>query len=93
MVLILCLNFTQDDEQDALIRNFTDLKDILNQIADLCELDPNHFLGMLAVHYIFKTTCYYEAYCLLVYDAMKFDFCVSTFHRNLLLARSGYVTS
>ncbi|GFG39058.1 hypothetical protein Cfor_02589 [Coptotermes formosanus] len=34
-----------DDEQDALIRSFTDLKDVLNQIADLHELDPNHFLG------------------------------------------------
>lgn len=53
MVLILCLNFTQDDEQDALIRSFTDLKDILNQIADLRELDPNHFLGMSALNYFF----------------------------------------
>jgi hypothetical protein len=50
MVLFFCLNVTQDDEQDALIRSFTDLKDILNQIADLHELDPNHFLGMLALH-------------------------------------------
>lgn len=53
MVLILCLNSIQDDEQDALIRSFTDLKDILNQIADLRELDPNHFLGMSALLYIF----------------------------------------
>ncbi|XP_065333294.1 Golgi-specific brefeldin A-resistance guanine nucleotide exchange factor 1 isoform X2 [Cloeon dipterum] len=34
-----------DEEQDALMRSFTDLKDVLNQIGDLRELDPNHFLG------------------------------------------------
>jgi len=27
------------------MRSFTDLKDVLNQIGDLRELDPNHFLG------------------------------------------------
>ncbi|KAJ9591988.1 hypothetical protein L9F63_001500, partial [Diploptera punctata] len=35
----------QDEEQDTLIRNFTDLKDVLNQLGDLRDLDPNHFLG------------------------------------------------
>ncbi|XP_069705453.1 Golgi-specific brefeldin A-resistance guanine nucleotide exchange factor 1 isoform X3 [Periplaneta americana] len=35
----------QDEEQDSLIRSFTDLKDILNQIGDLREMDPNSFLG------------------------------------------------
>nr|CAD7256018.1 unnamed protein product [Timema shepardi] len=35
----------QDEEQDILIRSFTDLKDILNQIGDLRELDSSHFLG------------------------------------------------
>ncbi|XP_059472257.1 Golgi-specific brefeldin A-resistance guanine nucleotide exchange factor 1 isoform X2 [Neocloeon triangulifer] len=34
-----------DEEQDALMRSFTDLKDVLNQIGDLRDLDPNHFLG------------------------------------------------
>jgi hypothetical protein len=47
---IICPNLTQDEEQDTLIRNFTDLKDVLNQIGDLCDLDPNHFLGMLATN-------------------------------------------
>nr|CAD7403115.1 unnamed protein product [Timema poppensis] len=35
----------QDEEQDILMRSFTDLKDILNQIGDLRELDSSHFLG------------------------------------------------
>lgn len=47
---IICLNFAQDEEQDTLIRNFTDVKDVLNQIGDLRDLDPNHFLGMLAMN-------------------------------------------
>jgi brefeldin A-resistance guanine nucleotide exchange factor 1 len=40
--IVICF---KDEEQDALIRSFTDLKDVLNQIGDLRELDPNHFLG------------------------------------------------
>jgi hypothetical protein len=47
---IICLNFTQDEEQDTLIRKFTDVKNGLNQIGDLRDLDPNHFLGMLATN-------------------------------------------
>uniref|UniRef100_A0A224X4T3 Putative guanine nucleotide exchange factor n=2 Tax=Triatominae TaxID=70999 RepID=A0A224X4T3_9HEMI len=35
----------QDEENDILIRSFTDLKDVLSQIGDLRELDPNHVLG------------------------------------------------
>ncbi|XP_066992463.2 Golgi-specific brefeldin A-resistance guanine nucleotide exchange factor 1 [Anabrus simplex] len=35
----------QDEDQDALMRSFTHLKDTLNQIDDLFELDPNTFLG------------------------------------------------
>ncbi|CAH1405648.1 unnamed protein product [Nezara viridula] len=35
----------QDDENDILIRSFTDLKDVLNQIGDLREVEPNHFLS------------------------------------------------
>lgn len=47
---VICLNFTQDEEQNTLIRNFTDVKDVLNQIGDLHDMDPNHFLGMLATN-------------------------------------------
>uniref|UniRef100_A0A1B6C7R4 SEC7 domain-containing protein n=2 Tax=Clastoptera arizonana TaxID=38151 RepID=A0A1B6C7R4_9HEMI len=35
----------QDDENDLLIKSFSSLKDILNQIGDLRELEPIHFLG------------------------------------------------
>jgi hypothetical protein len=49
MVIFYC-NFVQDEEQDTLIRSFTDLKDVLNQIGDLHDLDPHHFLGMLVLH-------------------------------------------
>uniref|UniRef100_A0A146LBA7 Golgi-specific brefeldin A-resistance guanine nucleotide exchange factor 1 n=1 Tax=Lygus hesperus TaxID=30085 RepID=A0A146LBA7_LYGHE len=35
----------QDEENDILVRGFADLKDVLNQIGDLKELEPNHFLG------------------------------------------------
>ncbi|XP_075238410.1 sec7 domain-containing protein garz isoform X2 [Lycorma delicatula] len=35
----------QDEENDLLIRNFSDLKEVLNQIGDLRELEPIHFLG------------------------------------------------
>jgi hypothetical protein len=43
---IIFLNFTQAEEQDTLIRKFTDVKDVLNQIGDLRNLD----LGMLATN-------------------------------------------
>lgn len=33
----------QDLSQDVLIQSFNDLKDVLNQIGDLKELDPNHY--------------------------------------------------
>ncbi|XP_023706010.1 Golgi-specific brefeldin A-resistance guanine nucleotide exchange factor 1 isoform X5 [Cryptotermes secundus] len=36
---------SNDEEQNTLIRNFTDVKDVLNQIGDLHDMDPNHFLG------------------------------------------------
>lgn len=39
------INFCKDEESDILIRSFTDLKDVLCQIGDLRELDPNHVLG------------------------------------------------
>ncbi|KAL1123465.1 hypothetical protein AAG570_002545 [Ranatra chinensis] len=35
----------QDDENEILIRSFSDLKDVLNQINDLREMDPSHFLS------------------------------------------------
>ncbi|XP_039279024.1 Golgi-specific brefeldin A-resistance guanine nucleotide exchange factor 1 isoform X3 [Nilaparvata lugens] len=35
----------QDEENDILVRNFSDLKEVLNQIGDLRELEPIHFLG------------------------------------------------
>ncbi|XP_063243123.1 Golgi-specific brefeldin A-resistance guanine nucleotide exchange factor 1 isoform X2 [Bacillus rossius redtenbacheri] len=35
----------QEEEQDALTRSFLDLKDVLNQIADLRELDSSHYLS------------------------------------------------
>ncbi|KAK9505516.1 hypothetical protein O3M35_009555 [Rhynocoris fuscipes] len=35
----------QDEENDILVRSFTDLKDVLGQIGDLRELDPNHVMG------------------------------------------------
>jgi hypothetical protein len=50
MMVIFYYNFMQDEEQDTLIRSFTDLKDVLNQIGDLRDLDPHHFLGKLALH-------------------------------------------
>lgn len=36
----------QDEENDLLIKSFVSLKDILNQIGDLRELEPIHFLGL-----------------------------------------------
>ena len=58
--------FLQDEEQDSLIRSFTDLKDVMNQIGDLRELDPNHFLGMLAL---------FAFYCRIYYcDSLNFAF-------------------
>lgn len=41
--------FFQDEKLDTLIRNFTDIKDVLNQLGDLRDLDPNHFLGMILI--------------------------------------------
>lgn len=35
--------FFQNLNQDVLIRSFNDLKDVLNQIGDLKDLDPNHY--------------------------------------------------
>lgn len=35
----------QDEENDLLIKSFIALKDVLNQIGDLHELEPIHFLG------------------------------------------------
>ncbi|GLH14697.1 Golgi-specific brefeldin A-resistance guanine nucleotide exchange factor 1 [Gryllus bimaculatus] len=40
----------QDEDQDPLIRSFSHLKDTLNQIDDLFELDPNTFLGKIEFH-------------------------------------------
>lgn len=47
----------QDEDQDPLIRSFSHLKDTLNQIDDLFELDPNTYLGpFLEVIRSIKTT-------------------------------------
>ncbi|KAK3091515.1 hypothetical protein FSP39_020408 [Pinctada imbricata] len=35
----------QDDESDPLLSSFSQLKDVLNSIADLDEIEPNSFLG------------------------------------------------
>ncbi|XP_014241483.1 Golgi-specific brefeldin A-resistance guanine nucleotide exchange factor 1 [Cimex lectularius] len=35
----------QDEENDILVRGFVDLKEVLNQIGDLRELEPNSFLN------------------------------------------------
>ncbi|XP_047109298.1 Golgi-specific brefeldin A-resistance guanine nucleotide exchange factor 1 isoform X1 [Schistocerca piceifrons] len=35
----------QDEGHDKLIRSFTDVKEVLNQLGDLRDLDPNHYLG------------------------------------------------
>lgn len=33
----------QDSNHDVLIQSFNDLKDVLNQLGDLKDLDPNHY--------------------------------------------------
>lgn len=33
----------QDLNHDVLVQSFNDLKDVLNQLGDLKDLDPNHY--------------------------------------------------
>lgn len=37
--------FLQDDEKDALLKLFIDLKQVLNRIDDLRQIEPNVFLA------------------------------------------------